>query len=147
MLCSSCFISGWRATDSIYLPKMIPMPIPAPIEPRPAPTPSAIALPASVMPVSVMPAASVVKDPRSTGSSLVFLGGRAADVDGCQGREDEGLQGGHQPDLEQEERDRHQQREDAERSKPQQDDQAAGHEQDQQVAGEDVREESYGQRD
>ena len=53
MLWSSSFISGWRATDSISLPKMKPMPMPAPIEPSPAPTPSAIALPASVTPVSV----------------------------------------------------------------------------------------------
>src|SRR5262245_12083448 len=103
MLSSSLFISGWRATDSISLPKMKPMPIPAPIEPRPAPTPRAIALPAPLTPSSVTAAAT---GDRSIGNSAPFLvrgGGRSADVDSAKRREDECLQGGDQANLEDEE--------------------------------------------
>src|SRR5829696_9706943 len=104
MLSSSLFISGWRATDSISLPKMKPTPMPAPIEPRPAPTPRAIALPALLTPSSVTSAIG-----RNVGSiefdsfGLVTCGGRSADVDRGQGGKDKRLQGGHEADLEDEE--------------------------------------------
>src|SRR5436305_1283454 len=39
MLVISSRISGWRVTDSITLPKMIPIPTPAPTAPRPPPMP------------------------------------------------------------------------------------------------------------
>src|SRR5687768_3206124 len=108
MLCSSSFISGWRATDSISLPKMMPMPMPAPIEPRPAPTPSAIALPASVTPVSVTPCAAcwAIGSNRSIEEllcPLVAFGNRPADVDRGQGGKDKCLQRGDKPQLEDEE--------------------------------------------
>ena len=66
------------------------------------------------------------------------FGGCPAEVDRCQGGEDECLKGGHQRHLEQEERDGHEQGEDTQRGQPQQDDETTGHEKDQQVAGEDV---------
>src|SRR5918999_276813 len=106
MLCSSSFISGWRATDSISLPKMMPMPMPAPIEPSPAPTPRAIDLPASVMPVSVTPLAASWASGINTSIRtplLVTLGGRAADVDRSEDGEDKCLKRGHQAQLEDEE--------------------------------------------
>src|SRR5688500_10784063 len=95
-------ISGWRVTDSITLPKMMPMPTPAPTAPRPPPTPRAIALPASAP--SSAAAKMRVRNVASTEGSpwLVGLGDRAAEVDGRERREDERLQGGHQADLEQE---------------------------------------------
>src|ERR1041384_2928483 len=104
MLCSSSFISGWRATDSISLPKMKPTPMPAPIEPSPAPTPRAIALPASVTPSSVTSA--IGRDMRSIEFDSFWLvagGDGSADVDRGQGREDKCLEGGDQADLEDEE--------------------------------------------
>src|ERR671930_317146 len=95
-------ISGWRVTDSMTLPKMIPVPTPAPTAPRPPPTPSAIALPASEP--SLAAAKSVVtKDSRFTFVAplwLVTLGDGAADVDRGQGGEDERLQRRHEADLE-----------------------------------------------
>src|SRR4029079_2144487 len=105
MLCSSSFISGCRATDSISLPKMMPIPMPAPIEPRPAPTPSAIALPASVMPVSVtLWLAWAIGSNRSMKSSFsVAFGGRPAEVDRGEHREDKRLQRGDQAKLQDEE--------------------------------------------
>src|ERR1051325_3747110 len=48
MPCSSPRSSGWRATDWIIEPKMLPMPTPAPSDPSPMPSASAIALPAFV---------------------------------------------------------------------------------------------------
>src|ERR1044071_2720939 len=99
-------ISGWRVTDSMTLPKMMPMPTPAPTAPRPPPTPSAMALPASAP--SSTAAKTVVRIVASTGPDsfgLVVLGERAAEVDGSQRGEDERLQRGDQPDLEEEEDD------------------------------------------
>src|SRR6185436_3925634 len=109
-------ISGWRVTDSMTLPKMIPMPTPAPTAPRPPPTPSAIALPAAE-PASDW--ANSEKNGRSVCSTevtpLVVLGDRAAEVDGREGGEDERLQRRDQPDLEYEEGDRERQRDPPER--------------------------------
>src|SRR5919106_5484897 len=96
---------------------MMPTPMPAPIEPSPAPTPRAIALPASVTPVSVTPwAAWAIGIKRSIGvlllsysfdiqtvCILMALRRCAADVDRGEGREDKGLQGGDQSQLEDEE--------------------------------------------
>src|SRR5918996_5310290 len=141
MLCSSSFISGWRATDSISLPKMMPIPIPAPIEPSPAPTPSAIALPASVTPVSVTCA---IGTSRSMGTPfLVTLGGRAADVDRSEDGEDKCLKRGHQAKLEDEEGKGDREGEGADRRQSEQDGQATAHEQQQKVAGEDVGEKPH----
>src|SRR5688572_27133864 len=111
-------ISGWRVTDSITLPKMMPMPTPAPTAPRPPPTPRAIALPASAPSSAAAKRLNMVRS-RSTEvllSRLVMLGDGAAEVDRGQGGEDERLQRGDQADLE--------------------------HEEDDQVAGEDVGEET-----
>src|SRR5687768_4201785 len=124
-------ISGWRVTDSMTLPKMMPMPTPAPTAPRPPPTPSAMALPASA-PSSA--AAKIVnrRGSRSTGCSfgLVVLGDGAAEVDGSQRGEDERLKRCDQADLEEEQRDADRQGHEAERLEAQQDGQSAGHEQD-----------------
>src|SRR5512132_1151788 len=101
MLCSSSFISGWRATDSISLPKMMPMPIPAPIEPSPAPTPSAIALPALVIPTAVVLLAAWASGSIRSVIAAPFLmsfGGRAADVDRGEDREDKRLKRGDKPE-------------------------------------------------
>src|SRR6185295_10187377 len=147
MLCSSSFISGWRATDSISLPKMMPMPMPAPIEPRPAPTPRAIALPAASIPSSEIAAAT---GDRSIEVALLFLvarGGRSAEVDGRQGREDKRLQGGDQADLQDEEEEGEREGQRPERGDPEQHRQPAAHEEQQQVAGEDVGEEPHRERD
>src|SRR5215467_303772 len=93
---SSLRSSGWRATDWIIEPKMIPIPTPAPAAPRPTPSARPIALPAFV--TSPLVAARSV-------SMRVFLlvGGldRRADVDGGQGGEDEGLDRDDDHDLEQ----------------------------------------------
>src|SRR5215212_3333089 len=97
-------ISGWRVTDSMTLPKMMPMPTPAPTAPRPPPTPRAMALPASAP--SSTAAKTVVRMVASTEGvsfGLVVLGDRAAEVDGSQRGEDERLQGRDQADLEEEE--------------------------------------------
>src|SRR5215203_395718 len=141
-------ISGWRVTDSITLPKMMPMPTPAPTAPRPPPTPSAIALPASA-PSSAAAKMKVrnVASTEGTPFGLVGLGDRAAEVDGREGGEDERLQRRDQPDLEEEDRDAERDDHDAERLDPQQHRQPARHEQDDQVAGEDVGEETNGERD
>src|SRR5215217_5260777 len=138
-------ISGWRVTDSMTLPKMMPMPTPAPTAPRPPPTPRAIALPASD-PASAW--AKIETSRESTGSPLrsVMLGDGAAEVDGGQGGEDERLQRGDQPHLEEEEDHAEGQREHAEELEAQQDGEPAGHEEDDQVAGEDVGEQSHGER-
>src|ERR671921_751587 len=141
-------ISGWRVIDSMTLPKMMPMPTPAPTAPRPPPTPRAIALPASAP--SSAAAKMTVRNVASTEGSplgLVVLGDRAAEVDGREGGEDERLQGRHQPDLEEEDRDAGRDDDDPERLDPEQHGEPAGHEQDDQVAGEDVGEETYGERD
>src|SRR5918997_6382768 len=106
-------ISGWRVTDSMTLPKMMPMPTPAPTAPRPPPTPRAIALPASA-PASAWAKIVNRRGIRSTGGSLVMLGDGAAEVDGRQRGEDERLQRCDQADLEEEQRDPERQRECAE---------------------------------
>src|SRR6476469_194951 len=100
MLWSSSFISGWRATDSISLPKMNPMPIPAPIEPSPAPMPRAIALPAALTPVSVTVVVAAVIRSICSAPCLVALGDSSTEVDRGQGREDKRLQGGDEAHLE-----------------------------------------------
>src|SRR3954463_1911542 len=141
-------ISGWRVTDSMTLPKMMPMPTPAPTAPRPPPTPRAMALPASE------PSSAAAKKVDSTavrkltaGLLLVGLGDRAAEIDGRQGGEDEGLKRGDQADLEHVDGEAEGQRDDADGDHAEQDRHAAGHEQDDQVAGEHVREQSDGERD
>src|SRR5919112_6576366 len=120
-------ISGWRVTDSMTFPKMMPMPTPAPTAPRPPPTPSAIALPASA-PSSAAAKMKVRKVASTEGSplELVVLGDRAAEVDGREGGEDERLQRGDQPHLEEEDRDAERDDHDAERLDPQQHREAAG---------------------
>src|SRR5215210_6469040 len=130
MLVISSRISGWRVTDSMTLPKMMPMPTPAPTAPRPPPTPSAIALPASD------PASAWARMVSRTGSRstagllwLVMLGDGAAEVDRGQGGEDERLKRGDQAHLEQEERDAERQRQHAEDLEAEQHRQAARHEQ------------------
>src|SRR5918999_3033455 len=141
-------ISGWRVTDSMTLPKMMPMPTPAPTAPRPPPTPRAIALPASAP--SSAAAKMKVRNVASTEGTpfwLVALGDGAADVDGRERGEDERLQGRDQADLEQEDRDAERDDDHAERLDPEQHRKSAGHEQDDQVAGEDVGEETNGERD
>src|ERR1700751_5113038 len=92
-------ISGCRVTDSITLPKMIPMPTPAPTAPRPPPTPSAMARPAA-WPSFAAAKRKVDRSDSTLCGSLVGLGDGAAEVDGRQGGEDEGLQRGHQADFE-----------------------------------------------
>src|SRR3954447_19526687 len=147
-------ISGWRVTDSMTLPKMKPTPMPGPMVPRPAPMPSAMALPA-LRPYSCGSAAwaiCVMTDRSTANAPLVLLGDGAAEIDRGQSGEDEGLQGGDQADLEQEEGDGHRagdeaQDDRAEDRQVQQHDEAAAHEEDEQVAGEDVGEESDAQAD
>src|SRR5918996_5249589 len=143
-------ISGWRVTDSITLPKIMPMPTPAPTAPRPPPTPRAIARPAAAALSSPAWARRVTTEKsRSTESllCLVVLGDGAAEVDGSQRGEDERLKRRHQADLEEEQRDPERQREGAEELEAEDHRQAARHEEDDQVAGEDVGEETYGERD
>src|SRR3954453_9398660 len=121
--CSSSFISGWRATDSISEPKMMPMPMPAPIEPRPAPTPRAIDFPAfSTSPVT---AAMVV---RSMVAPLVTRGGCSAEVDRGEGRKDERLKGRYQPQLEHEECEGERERQQAQGGDAEEDGEPSSHE-------------------
>src|SRR3954454_3792974 len=80
--------SGWRATDWIIEPKMLPMPMPAPSEPRPMPSASAIAFPASTFPAPSPASRNVLMGCRS---SLVFRLDHRADVDGRESGEDERL--------------------------------------------------------
>src|SRR6185369_9617479 len=88
--------SGWRATDWIIEPKMLPMPTPAPSAPRPMPSASAIALPASA------PSEAAARNIAASDmvSSLVLRLDRRADVDGREKREDEGLNRDDDDDLE-----------------------------------------------
>src|SRR5215210_996414 len=141
-------ISGWRVTDSITLPKMMPMPTPAPTAPRPPPTPRAIALPASE-PASACAMSEMRRGRTSTVGLLCVLvafGDRAAEVDRAEGCEDERLQGRHQAQLEEVEDHAGRESEDAQDLEAEQHREPAGHEQDDQVAGEDVGEQSYGKR-
>src|SRR5918999_4133928 len=124
-------ISGWRVTDSMTLPKMMPMPTPAPTAPRPPPTPRAIALPASAP--SSAAAKMKVRNVASTGIApfwLVVLGDSAAEVDGRERGEDERLEGRDEADLEQEDGDAERDDHDAQCLDPEQHREAAGHEQD-----------------
>src|SRR3954451_6691903 len=90
--------------------------MPGPIVPRPAPTPRAMALPAlRPAPSRAVASAWAIRSGRVERSMvllfafLVRFGDRAAEVDGGERREDEGLKACDQADLEQEEdgRDRH----------------------------------------
>src|SRR5919198_1623485 len=94
MPCSSPRSSGWRATDWIIEPKMLPMPTPAPSAPRPTPSARPIALPAFVT--------SPVVAARSVCTVFLLVLGLdcRADVDGGQGSEDEGLDADDDDDLE-----------------------------------------------
>src|ERR1700754_1942692 len=96
MPCSSLRSSGWRATEWIIDPKMLPMPTPAPSAPRPTPRARPMALPALV--TSPVVAARMV--PSMVGSSLVLRLDRRADVDGGQCSEDEGLDADHDDHFE-----------------------------------------------
>src|SRR5664280_1656237 len=101
MPCSSPRSSGWRATDWIIEPKMLPMPTPAPRAPSPTPRARPMALPAWV--IGESEAALPIR--WNMRVSLVFrLDGRA-DVDGGQCSEDEGLDADHDHDFEEVEED------------------------------------------
>src|SRR3954464_6730171 len=143
MPCSSPRSSGWRATDWIIEPKMLPMPTPAPSAPRPTPSARPTALPAFV--TSPLVAARMVPSIRSS-LSLVLRLDRGADVDGGQGSEDEGLDADHDHDLEHVEDggDRHDEDRENERL---QDEDEADERQDQDVAREHVREKTDAERD
>src|SRR5205807_9127948 len=87
--------SGWRATDWIIEPKMLPMPTPAPSAPRPTPRARPIALPAFVTsPVVAASRECMV-------FLLVFRLDRRADVDGRECSKDERLDGDDDHALEQ----------------------------------------------
>src|SRR5438552_6201692 len=90
--------SGWRATDWIIEPKMLPMPAPAPAAPAPMPRARAIALPACTTGASLTEAAR--RWMSIPGILLVFGLDRRADVDGGKGREDERLDRDDDHDLE-----------------------------------------------
>src|SRR3954451_15693456 len=138
-------ISGWRVTDSMTLPKMMPMPTPAPAAPRPPPTPRAMDLPAfetspsraATIDVTVLMVAPWF---------LVGFGDGAAEVDGSQRGEAACLKCGDQADLEEEQRDAQRQRDPAQGGDAQQHGQRAAHEEDDQVAREDVLKQSNGER-
>src|SRR5581483_4560791 len=134
MLVISSRISGWRVTDSITLPKMIPIPTPAPTAPRPPPTPIPNPL------VSPDEAAANERTCESTELSSFSLvrTHSAADIDGAERRKDERLQRGYQAELEQVHEHREGHREPAEERQSQDHRQATGHEQDDHVPGQDV---------
>src|SRR5262249_31732339 len=137
---SSLRSSGWRATDWIIEPKMMPMPTPAPAAPSPTPRARPIALPAFVTLPDV--AARMVS---ISVSSLVLRLDRRADVDGGQSGEDERLDpddDDHLEDVEDRRRNDHEH----ERERLEDEDQAKEGE-DQDVAREHVREEPHAQRD
>src|SRR5689334_15779704 len=90
------------------LPKMKPTPMPGPMVPRPASTSPDV--PAWAMTGRT----SAVRLTCCVLLSLMLFGDGAAEVDRREGGEDERLQGRHQADLEDEERDRDGQRDDAE---------------------------------
>src|SRR5436305_9364983 len=142
MPCSSPRSSGWRATDWIIEPKMLPMPTPAPSAPRPTPSARPTALPAFV--TSPLVAARMVASIRSSLFSLMLRLDRGADVDGGQGSEDEGLDPDHDDDLEEVERGRYRDHDDREHDGLENEHQPDERE-DQDVAGEHVREETDAQ--
>src|SRR3954447_4041579 len=142
-------ISGWRVTDSMTLPKMMPMPTPAPTAPRPPPTPSAMALPSLPVLAEDWASSKIVPKRCSIVAPLfsVAFRRRFAKVDGGERGEDERLQGCDQPDLEDVDGDAERQRDQADRDDAEQHDEGAGHEQDDQVPRQDVGEETNGERD
>src|SRR5581483_8533801 len=140
MPCSSPRSSGWRATDWIIEPKMLPIPTPAPSAPRPTPSARPTALPAFV--TSPLVAARMV--PIMWGSLLVLRLDRRADVDGGQGSEDEGLDPDHDHDLEDVE-DRRDRDDEHREHDGLQDEHGADEREDQDVAREHVGEETDGE--
>src|SRR3954465_12682633 len=135
MPCSSPRSSGWRATDWIIEPKMLPMPIPAPRGPRPTPSARPTALPAFV----TSPSTAAMRDETMCVFLLVLRLDRRADVDGGQGSEDEGLDPDDDHDLEGVEEDRGDDHGD--QGDRLEDEDQAQERQDQDVAREHVREE------
>src|SRR2546422_10344774 len=92
--------SGWRATDWIIEPKMLPMPTPAPSAPRPTPSASPIAFPAfSTSPDVAARSVVLTIPPYGRGPSVLGLDCRA-DVDGGQCGEDERVDADDDDDLE-----------------------------------------------
>src|SRR5690242_8676643 len=138
MPCSSPRSSGWRATDWIIEPKMLPMPMPAPSAPRPTPSARPTAFPALV----TSPVVAAMRDrvDMTSGSSLVLRLDRRADVDGGQGGEDEGLDRDDDHDLEQVE-DRGDRHHEHGQDHGLEDEHEPDEREDQDVAGEHVREE------
>src|SRR5262249_27697393 len=137
---SSLRSSGWRATDWIIEPKMMPMPTPAPAAPSPTPRARPIALPALVTLPDV--AARMVS---ISVSSLVLRLDRRADVDGGQGGEDERLDSDDDDHLEEVEDRRRDDHED--QGQRLEDEDQAQEREDQDVARQHVREEPDAQRD
>src|SRR5436305_4955457 len=138
MLVISSRISGWRVTDSITLPKMMPMPTPAPTAPSPPPTP--IPKPAD-SPEEDEEEAARAKTCASTWEAPCFqlvVRDGATEVDGGKGREDESLEGRDQPEFEEIDENGEGQREPAQEREPQDHGQPSGHEEDDHVTGEDV---------
>src|SRR5436305_1110070 len=124
------------------------MPTPAPTAPRPPPMP--IPSPADPLDWANGSAEMMWMWRRGSSKSYSFglvSGDGATDVNGSQGREDERLQRGHKPKLEQVDRDRERHREPPEERQPEDDRQRTGHEQDDHVAGEDVGPQPDGQRE
>src|SRR5438874_2059196 len=101
------------------------MPTPAPAAPRPPPMPRATALPA-FEPASVAWAMWVMTARSTLTPWLVLLGDGAAEVDRGERGEDEGLQRGDKPHLEEEQRDTGGERQPAEAGDPEQDGERAG---------------------
>src|SRR3954452_12814449 len=140
MPCSSPRSSGWRATDWIIEPKMLPMPTPAPRAPRPTPSARPTALPAFVTsPVG----ARMYPSMRFL---LVLRLDRGADVDGGQGSEDEGLDADDDHDLEDVE-DRGDRNDKDREDERLQDEDEADEREDQDVARQHVREKTDAERD
>src|SRR5439155_13637333 len=131
--------SGWRATDWIIEPKMLPMPTPAPSAPRPTPSARPIAFPAFSTSPDVAARRVVTVPP------LVLGLDRRADVDGGQRREDERLDPDDDHDFEEVERGR----EDHNRREKQalENEHQADEGENQDVPGEHVREQTHGERD
>src|SRR4051812_46359435 len=140
-------ISGWRVTDSMTLPKMMPMPTPAPTAPSPPPTPSAMAFPSLPLLADDWASSKIVLNRCSIDAPLVSVPFRRGltEINGGEGGEDEGLQGGDQADLEDVDGDAERQGHDPDRDDAEQHDEGAGHEQDDQVPREDVREKTHRQ--
>src|SRR4051812_43039346 len=142
MPCSSPRSSGWRATDWIIEPKMLPMPTPAPRAPRPTPSARPIALPAFV----TSPVVAARSAYSMCISLLVLRLDRRADVDGGQSSEDERLDRDDDRNLEDVEEGADRDHEDRE-EQVLQDEEQPDEGQDQDVAREHVGEEPHAQRD